>query len=121
MLVGLLAVRQRHYEFSILRTLGASPRQLLGLIGMEGIAGLGIGLLAGTGIGYGLAVMMRPILSRVLSSAVGGDQIRRLVIDWPELLQWYGVFVIAFAITLLFLLLIISRSRVMRALKVSVE
>jgi putative ABC transport system permease protein len=120
-LAGLLAARQRHYEFSILRTLGAAPRQLMGLIGVEGIIGLGLGLLAGTGIGYGLAVMMRPVLSRVLSAAVGGDQIRRLVIDWPELLQWYGAFVIAFAIMLLFLLLIISRSRVMRVLKVSPE
>jgi ABC-type antimicrobial peptide transport system permease subunit len=120
-LAGFLAARQRHYEFSVLRMLGASRQQLLGLVGMEGMASLGAGLLAGTGIGYGLAVMMRPILSRILSSAVGGDGIRRLVIDWSGLLQWYGAFIIAYTLLLLFLLLIISRSNMVREVKVSVE
>lgn len=121
LLAGFLAARQRHYELSILRTLGASPRQLLGLIGREGIAGVSLGLLAGLGIGYGLAVMMRPILSRVLSSAVGGDAIQRIMVDWTAVMQLLGIFILAYALVLLLLLFILSRSDVVRVLKVSVE
>ena len=74
----------------MLRTLGASPRQLLALVGLESTVGLGMGLLAGTLIGYGVALMMRPLLSRTLATAMGGDAIHHITIAWPALIQLYG-------------------------------
>lgn len=121
LLAGLTLARQRHYEFSVLRTLGASSSQLLRLLTLEGIAGVGLGLLVGTAIGYGLAVMMRPILSRALAAAVGGNEIQRIMVDWTAMLQLYGLFILAYGLVLLLLLWIVSRARSVRLLKVGVE
>lgn len=121
LLAGLPLARQRQYEFSVLRTLGGSSGQLLRLLSLEGIAGVGLGILAGTVVGYGLAVMMRPILSRALATAVGGNEIQRIMVDWTAMLQLYGLFIFAYALVLLLFLWLVSRAESVRVLKVGVE
>ena len=90
LLVHFFAARQRLYEFSLLRATGLATRQLLGLLTLEGVIMMTLGLLAGTGIGAGLAMIMRPFLSRVLATAVGGDAIRQIVVNWGEIFALYG-------------------------------
>lgn len=121
LLAGLTLAYHRQYEFSVLRVLGTAPGQLLRLLAFEGIAGVGLGLATGTAIGYGLAVMMRPILSRALAAAVGGNEIQRIMIDWTGLLQLYILFILAYALVMLLFLWIVSRASVVRVLKVGVE
>jgi len=80
-----------------------------------------LGLLAGSGIGAGLAVIMRPFLSRVLSAAVGGDAIQQILVNWSELFSLYGLLVGFYALALLLLLFSLVRAGIHRALRIGEE
>ena len=121
LLVHFFAARQRLYEFSLLRATGLATSQLLGLLSLEGIIMMTLGLLAGTGIGVGLAVIMRPFLSRVLATAVGGDAIRQIMVNWPEVFSLYGLLVGFYGLALLLLLFFLVRAGIHRALRIGEE
>ena len=121
LLVHFFAARQRLYEFSLLRATGLATRQLLGLLTLEGVIMMALGLLAGSGIGTGLAIIMRPFLSRVLATAVGGDAIRQIVVNWPEIFSLYGLLVGFYGLALLLLLFFLVRAGIHRALRIGEE
>ncbi len=121
LLVHFFAARQRLYEFSLLRATGLATRQLLGLLTLEGVIMMGLGLLAGSGIGAGLAVIMRPFLSRVLTTAVGGDAIRQILVNWADVFSLYGLLVGFYGLALLLLLFFLVRAGIHRALRIGEE
>jgi putative ABC transport system permease protein len=120
-LVHYFAARQRTYEFSILRAAGAAPQQLLVLLVTEGLLVMGLGLLAGTGIGYGLSRIMVGYLSPVLSAATAGAPIRQIVIDWSGVVRQYALLVSAYLVAMLALLLVLLRAGVHRVLRMGEE
>ncbi len=143
-LVQYFAARRRAFEFSLLRAMGISSVQLLGLLTMEGALVTGLGLLAGTGIGYTLAVVMRPFLSHTLRLALTGASsyqfwiewsvrsriqqinfpgapVHNLVVDWPAIGSIYTILVSFFALALLFLLMALLRAGIHRALRIGEE
>jgi putative ABC transport system permease protein len=121
LLVHFFAARQRLYEFSLLRATGMATRQLLGLLTLEGVIMMALGLLAGSGIGAGLALIMRPFLSRVLSAAVGGDAIQQILVNWSEVFSLYGLLVGFYGVALLLLLFFLMRAGIHRALRIGEE
>ncbi len=121
LLVHFFAARQRLYEFSLLRAAGMATHQLLGLLTLEGVIMMVLGLLAGSGIGAGLAGIMRPFLSRVLSTAVGGDAIRQILVNWTEVFSLYGLLVGFYGLALLLLLFFLVRAGIHRALRIGEE
>lgn len=121
LLVHFFAARQRLYEFSLLRATGMATRQLLGLLTLEGTIMMVLGLLAGSGIGAGLAVIMRPFLSRVLATAVGGDAIWQILVNWSELFGLYGLLIGFYGLALLMLLFFLVRAGIHRALRIGEE
>ncbi|MAT99174.1 MAG: hypothetical protein CL608_18670 [Anaerolineaceae bacterium] len=121
LLVHFFAARQRLYEFSLLRATGMATRQLLGLLTLEGLIMMVLGLLAGSGIGAGLALIMRPFLSRVLSTAVGGDAIQQILVNWTEVFSLYGLLIGFYGLALLLLLFFLVRAGIHRALRIGEE
>ncbi|VAW30896.1 hypothetical protein MNBD_CHLOROFLEXI01-1998, partial [hydrothermal vent metagenome] len=121
LLVHFFAAQQRLYEFSLLRATGMSTKQLLGLLTLEGMVMMLLGLLAGSGIGAGLAIIMRPFLSRVLETAVGGDAIHQIIINWPQIFALYGLLIGFYGLALLLLLFFLLRAGIHRALRIGEE
>jgi ABC-type antimicrobial peptide transport system permease subunit len=121
LLVNFFAMRKRMYEFGVLRASGLARRQLLGLLSLEGVLLLLLGLSAGTLTGWGLAVLMRPFLSRVLATAVGGDAIQQILVNWGELLRVYGVLIGAYVLALTLLLLALGGAGIYRAVRIGDE
>ncbi len=116
-----LAAQSRAAEFGVLRAMGLATRQLLGILVFEGFIMLGLGLVAGTGIGYGLAYIMRPFLSLALASSMGGKAIDRVLINWDVLGPVYTVLVGIYLLSLAFLLVILLRTKIHRVLRIGEE
>jgi len=116
-----LAAQSRAAEFGVLRAMGLSTEQLLGILALEGSIMLGLGLAAGTGIGYGLAYIMRPFLSLALASSLGGKAIDRVLISWDVLGPVYAVLVGVYLLSIAFLLVALLRTRIHRVLRIGEE
>lgn len=121
LMVHFFAARRRMVEFSLLRSMGLTARQLMGLLSLEGIIMMGLGLLAGSGLGFGLAAVMRPFLSRSLSGALGGDTIRNIVVNVPETAVIYLLLIAFYGLALTFLLITLLRSGIHRVLRIGEE
>jgi len=107
--VQLFTIRQRTAEFGVMRAMGISRRLVWRLLFLEGSILVGAGLAVGAGIGYGLAVVMRPFLSRLLTFSSNGIVIDRIVIDWPTVVWMFFVLCGFYGLAQL-LLLMASRS-----------
>jgi len=98
LLIQLFSTRRREAEFNVLQAMGLSKSQLRGLLLFEGFFFIALGLLVGSGIGFGLATMMQPFLSQILPAHGGGFVLNQILIDWSEmggrlvaLIGFYGV------------------------------
>jgi putative ABC transport system permease protein len=104
LLVQIFAARSRRVEFGILRAVGLSTVQLLGLVFLEGMILMILGLFLGVGVGYGLAIVMRPFLSLTLAQSLGGGAIDQVVIHLPtvgaNLLVFVGFYILALVVLL---------------------
>lgn len=121
LVVHYVAARQRTYEFGILRATGLSSWQLLGMLIVEGLLVVVLGLLAGTAIGYGLARIMRPYLSLALSSSAVKTPVYQIVMAWPEIGRLYAVLAGLFLLATLVLLVILVRAGIHRILRLGEE
>jgi hypothetical protein len=101
--------------------MGLSARQLLTLLATEGFLVILLGLAAGTAIGYGLAHVMVPFLSRALSSSLAGVTIGQILIDWSTVARLYGLLVGFYALAILLLLLALMRVGIHRVLQIGDE
>jgi ABC-type antimicrobial peptide transport system permease subunit len=115
------AAQSRSAEFGVLRAMGLSTQQLLGILALEGFIMLGLGLVVGTGIGYGLAYIMRPFLSLSLASSLGGKAIDRVLINWNVLGPIYAVLVSVYLLSIAFLLVALLRSKIHRVMRIGEE
>ena len=118
LLVQVFTARSRRMEFIVLRALGLSTRQLFGLLFLEGLILMFLGLLLGIGIGYGLAFVMRPFLSLTLAESLGGGAIDQVIIHWPTVAENLVVFVGFYILALLSMLIGLLLSNVHRTLRV---
>ncbi|MCB8965528.1 MAG: FtsX-like permease family protein [Ardenticatenaceae bacterium] len=121
LMVHFFAARERAYEFSVLRATGLSTRQLLGLLSLEGLLMMVLGLLAGTGIGYGLALAIRPFLSSSLRTAIAGNAIYEIIVNWIQVAGLYGLLIVGYGLVLLVLVVILLQTGIHRALRLGDE
>lgn len=115
-----LSARGRQLEFAILRTLGFSLRQIIGVITLEQLFVIGSGMGIGTLIGLRLSSMMMPFLQltergqRVLPPFVP-------VVDWLTIGIAYVILAVAFILTTSLVILFYSRVALHRALRMGDE
>ncbi len=120
-LIHYFSARQRAYEFGVLRASGLSAGQLWFLLAGEALIVVLIGLVFGTGIGYGLAQAMRTYLNLPLSQVEPGLIVHQIQIDWPVLLKQYAWLVFFYLLAVAFSLLVLLRAGVHRALRLGDE
>jgi hypothetical protein len=120
-LVHYLTALRRNYEFGLLQAMGLGPDRIFSLLAVEGVLIVGVGLAAGTAIGYGLARTTLPYLSRALSDSLGGVQLDRIAVNWPALLRLYAVLAGCYLSAVGCSLLALARSCRLGALPLPVE
>jgi ABC-type lipoprotein release transport system permease subunit len=104
-LIQLFATQRRGAEFIILQVLGFSKSQIRGVLLLEGFVLLVLGILIGTGIGYGLSTLMEPFLTHILPPLGDGFVLSRILFDWPEMSIRYIALVGLYGIGLLVLMM----------------
>lgn len=120
-LMQVFAARRRALEFGVLRAMGVTSRQLLGLLSLEAALLIGLGVGAGAAVGFGMAQVMRPFLSLTLASSLGESAIDRVVIGWATLGPAYVVLVGLYVLSLILLLGVLQRSNIYRTLRLGDE
>lgn len=115
-LYSYLSAQQRQLDFAILRTLGFSLRQIIGLVCFEQLFIILFGLGLGTIIGVRLSDIMMPFLQltergeTVLPPFI-------LTIDWGVISIAYALIALAFIITISLVILFFSRVAIYRTLR----
>ena len=111
-----ISARARSVEFAILRTMGLSGRQLLGVVSFEQLFVVGSGVLAGTLLGFPLSRLM---ISYMGLTEHGEDPLPPLIssVSWQAALTVYTLLGIVIATTVLALITLYSRVAVGRALR----
>ena len=112
-----LAVQARSLEFAILRTMGYSNKQVLGLVSFEQMFVIVGGVVVGTFLGFPLGRLMIGYLGVTES---GDDPVPPLVsqVSWPSVLTVYGLLAVVFICTILSLATVYSRLAVSRTLRI---
>ena len=111
-----LSAQGRQLDFAILRTLGFSLRQIIGLVCFEQLFIIVVGMGMGTLIGERLSYIMMPFLQlteqgqRVLPPFI-------LTINWGTIGIAYAVLAVAFIITISLVILFFSRVAIHRTLR----
>jgi len=121
LLVSYFTARQRSYEFGVLRAAGVTAIQLLKLTAGEGLLIMVIGLSSGVGLGYVLALMMQPYLSRALATNLPGIALQRVWLNWPSIALLYLILAFFYALAIGLLLFALMRVGVHRTLRTGDE
>ncbi|MCK9518201.1 MAG: FtsX-like permease family protein, partial [Dehalococcoidia bacterium] len=111
-----ISARARSVEFAILRTMGLSGRQLLGVVSFEQLFVVGSGVAAGTLLGFPLSRLM---ISYMGLTERGEDPLPPLIssVSWQAALTVYTLLGIVIVTTVLALITLYSRVAVGRALR----
>ncbi len=112
-----LAAQARRLDFAVLRTMGLSPSQIFGVVGLEQVLVVGLGMLGGSLIGSRIGVLILGSLELTES----GDRVTppfMLEVNWPAVAAAYGLIVFVFALSVLFLVLFFSRLSLHRMLRI---
>jgi putative ABC transport system permease protein len=121
LMIRYFAVHKRAYEFGLLRAMGLAPRQMLGLLVVEGVLVVGLGMLVGTVLGIGLTKITLPYLSRALAVSLGRFEIRQIVVHWPAVLRLYAILAACYLLATGCSLLTLVGTRNAGALRLSEE
>jgi ABC-type lipoprotein release transport system permease subunit len=111
-----LAATRRQLEFAIVRTLGFSLRQIIGMVCLEQAVVVGSGMGIGTLLGWQLSSAMMPFLQLT-------EMGRRVVppfmpaVDWLTVGIAYAILAVAFLLTTALVILFFSRMAIHRALR----
>lgn len=112
-----LSAQRRQLDFAILRTLGFSLRQIIGLVCFEQlfiiIAGLGLGTLIGERLSY----IMMPFLQLTEKGEIVLPPFI-LTIDWTTIGIAYIILAVAFIITISLVILFFSRVAISQTLRI---
>jgi hypothetical protein len=100
---------------------GLETGQIRSLLVVESVLVVGMSLLAGTAIGYGLVRTILPYLSRALAVSLGGIEIGRAGVDWLAALWICAVLAICHLLAMGCSLLALVRARVPGAPRLSEE
>lgn len=111
----------RLLEFTILRAIGLSNRQLVQLLVLENVVILGLGLITGAVVGLVLSVLMRPFLSLTLATGLGGRAIDQIAIHWPTILLYFGLLILFYAIGVGVMAILIGRQQLHTTLRLGDE
>ncbi len=112
-----LAVQSRSLEFAILRTMGYTNRQVLGLVSFEQMFVIVAGVVVGTFLGFPLGRLMIGYLGVTES---GADPVPPLIsqVSWSAVLTVYSLLAIVFIGTIASLAAVYSRLAVHKALRI---
>ena len=112
-----LAAQTRSLEFAILRTMGFSGRQIVGLVGFEQLFVIVAGVAAGTALGFPLGRLM---IGALALTEDGGDVVPPLLsqVSWETVLSVYGLLALVFIATVAALARLYSRLALHRALRI---
>ncbi|GIW13963.1 MAG: hypothetical protein KatS3mg062_1402 [Tepidiforma sp.] len=112
-----MAAQARALEFAILRTMGFSSRQVLGLVSFEQVFVIVAGVAVGTLLGFPLGRLMIGYLGVTES---GSEPVPPLVsqVSWPAVLTVYVLLAAVFLATIAALAAVYTRLAVHRALRI---
>jgi hypothetical protein len=125
-LVGLIlanyfSLRQRAYEFGILHSFGLSRNQANRLLIGEGILALGLGILSGLILGYGLTKLMRPYLSLVVSRTLPGLTVHQVTVNLESVALVAALMIVFYSTATAIILIALWRSEPHQILRVGDE
>lgn len=117
LLYALFSFRRRFIQIGILRAVGLSLPQLIGMLGWELASLILIGIAVGTGLGTWVSAWFIPYLQ------VGVEASSRfppftVVIDWPAIAQIYMLFGLLFIAALVGLIALLARMHISQAVKI---
>ncbi len=115
-----LTAGRRVIEYGILRSLGVSAGQLLGLLSWEGLLMIVLGLCAGLALGAVLAFGLRPYLSLGLE-ATGRGSAQQVTLDWLAVGKVYAALLLVFLLATWLTLAALLRAGVHRVLRLGEE
>ncbi len=112
-----LAAQTRSLEFAILRTMGFSGRQIVGVVAFEQLFVIVAGVAAGTALGFPLGRLM---IGALALTEDGGDVVPPLLsqVSWETVLSVYGLLALVFIATVAALARLYSRLALHRALRI---
>ena len=112
-----LAAQTRSLEFAILRTMGFSGRQIVGVVAFEQLFVIVAGVAAGTALGFPLGRLM---IGAISLTEDGSDVVPPLLsqVSWTTVLTVYGLLAIVFVATVAALVRLYSRLALHRALRI---
>lgn len=116
LVASFLTAQTRSLEFAILRTMGFSTRQILGVVSFEQIFIIAVAMTIGTLVGLGLGVQMLEFLG----ITERGEEVVppfRLVTDWRAIGLSYAILLTVFLATIGIVVLAYSRLAVARVLR----
>jgi len=111
-----LSAQSRQLDFAILRTLGFSLRQIMGLVCFEQLFIIIVGMGLGTIIGERLSYIMMPFLQLTEQ----GEQVLPpfiLTVNWGTIGMAYAILAVAFVITISLVILFFSRVAIHKTLR----
>ncbi len=115
-LYAVFSFRRRVIELGMLRAIGLSARQMGIYLGCELAILLGVGALAGTGLGVWSSRLYIPLMQ--VSDSIRSAALPLVTtIAWPEIFVIYGIFAILFVLALAALLILLRRLRMFEAVK----
>lgn len=120
-MINRFSIRNRVYEFSILRALGLSQVQFNQLLFGEGLLVLGLGLVSGITLGFGLTSIMRPYISLAVSRTLTGMVVHQVNIDWMSIAFSIIVMVLMYIIATLLIFFAMWKSEAHRIIRTGDE
>ena len=116
LLYAYFSYRRRFIELGVLRAIGLSTSQMTAYLAWE----LGFLIITGGAIGTGLGVLISLLFIPYFQ--IGGTSVDRFPpfqvwIDWSSIFQIYALFALLFVITLGVLALLLSRMKIVQAIK----
>jgi putative ABC transport system permease protein len=116
LLYALFSFRRRFIEMGILRAIGLSVRQMIGLLAAELGLLILIGMTAGTALGILASWLFVPFL-QIGTTTQSKFPPFEIVIAWQSIFQIYGLFVVLFISGLIVLVYMLRRMKIFQAIK----
>lgn len=120
-LANYFSLRQRAYEFSILKAFGLSQKQSNQMIIGEGTLMLGLGLLSGLLLGFSLTQLMRPYISLAVSRSLPDLIVHHIPIDWSIVASVTMLLILLFGVATAITIYLLWKSRLHQVLRMGDE
>ena len=120
-LANYFMIRQRSYEFSILRAIGLSRSQSNILLVGEGVLVLGLGLFSGLILGFSLTRLMRPYISLAVTRNLPGMTVHQININWEIVVFITAIMTFSYGLATALIILALWKSDVQQELRMGDE